>query len=201
MDSSGCAGSDNWLGDFVARAVGESRSDGFEAEGRKLPPAWMELIDGPSPAKAIGPIGPYRIDRRIGRGGMGVVFQAFDPALLRPVAIKFLTPRLAVSPLARARFAREGQAAAAIKHLNVVTIHAIDEHEGLPYLVMEYVDGKTLADRLERDGMLDRKSVLRIGLQAARGLAAAPPQSQVHPDVKPGDNQREGGVDHVKITH
>ena len=81
-----------------------------------------------------------------------MVFQAFDSALLRPVAIKFLTPRLAVSPLARARFSREGQAAAAIKHPNVVTIYAIGEHEGLPYLVMEYVNGITLADRLEREG-------------------------------------------------
>jgi serine/threonine protein kinase len=200
MASPGRGGDDNWLGAFVVGAVGESRSDGLEAEGHKVPPTWMELVDGPSFGKAIGPIGPYRIDRRIGRGGMGVVFQAFDLALLRHVAIKFLTPRLAVSPLARARFAREGQAAAAIKDVNVVTIHAIAEHEGLPYLVMEYVNGITLADRLEREGMLDRKSVLRIGLQVARGLAAAHAQGLVHRDVKPGNILLEGGLDQVKIT-
>jgi serine/threonine protein kinase len=160
----------------------------------------MELVDGPSPAKAIGPIGPYRIDRRIGRGAMGVVFQAFDSDLVRLVAIKFLTPRLAASPLARARFAREGQAAAAITHTNVVTIHHIGEHEGLPYLVMEYVDGLTLEKRLARDGMLERKSILRIGLQVARGLAAAHEQGLVHRDLKPGNLLLKGGLDQVKIT-
>jgi serine/threonine protein kinase len=200
MESPGRERGDNWLGEFVARAVGESGSDDLESAGQILPPAWMELIDGRSPANALGSIGPYRIDRRIGRGGMGVVFQAFDSALLRRVAIKFLTPRLAVSPLARARFSREGQAAAAVKHLNIVTIHAIGEHEGLPYLVMEYVEGITLADRLEREGMLERKSILRIGLQVARGLASAHAQGLVHRDVKPGNILLEGGLDQVKIT-
>ena len=93
-----------------------TRSDGSATAAPAFPPAWMELIDGPSPGKSIGLIGPYRIDRRIGRGGMGVVFQAYDSALRRVVAIKFLSPRLAVSPLARLRFAREAQAAAAINH-------------------------------------------------------------------------------------
>jgi hypothetical protein len=131
---------------------------------------------------------------------MGVVFQASEPALLRMVAIKFLTPRLAASPVARARFAREGQAAAAVKHPNVVTIYAISEHQGLPYLVMEYVEGGTLADRLKRNGMLERKSILRIGLQIARGLAAAHAQGLVHRDLKPGNILLEGGLDQVKIT-
>jgi serine/threonine protein kinase len=200
MESPGRGRDENWLGKYVAGALGDTQTDDLESAANILPPAWMELVDGPSPAKAIGPIGPYRIDRRIGRGAMGVVFQAFDSKLVRPVAIKFLTPRLAASPLARARFAREGQAAAAIKHTNVVTIYNIDDHEGLPYLVMEYVDGITLADRLEREGMLERKSILRIGLQLARGLAAAHEQGLVHRDIKPGNILLEGGLDQVKIT-
>jgi serine/threonine protein kinase len=200
MEPQNRGGDNHWLCEFMAGAVGESRSDESETAARTLPPVWMELIDGPSPSQAIGSVGPYRIDRRIGRGGMGVVFQAFDSALLRPVAIKFLTPRLAVSPLARARFSREGQAAAAIKHPNIVTIYTIGEHEGLPYLVMEYVDGITLADRLAREGMLERKSILRIGLQIAQGLAAAHSQGLVHRDVKPGNILLEGGLDRVKIT-
>jgi serine/threonine protein kinase len=199
MESSERGADENWLREFIAGAVGDSRSDEFETAARIPPPAWMELI-GPSPSKAVSSIGPYRIDRRIGQGGMGVVFQAFDSALLRHVAIKFLTPRLAVSPLARARFSREGQAAAAIKHLNIVTIYTIGEYEKLPYLVMEYVDGITLADRLEREGMLERKSILRIGLQVAQGLAAAHSQGLVHRDVKPGNILLEGGLDGVKIT-
>jgi serine/threonine protein kinase len=200
MGSSGHAKGYNWLGEFVAGAVRETQSEEPDSAARILPARWMELVDGPSPEKAIGPIGPYRIERRIGRGGMGVVFQAFEPALIRTVAIKFLTPRLAAAPLARARFSREGQAAAAIKHPNVVTIHAIGEHEGLPYLVMEYIDGITLAHRLEREGMLERKSILRIGLQVARGLAAAHEQGLVHRDIKPANILLEGGLDQVKIT-
>ncbi len=165
-----------------------------------LPPAWMELIGEPTPGESIGPIGPYRIDQRIGRGGMGVVFQAFDSALRRVVAVKFLSPRLAASPLARVRFTREAQAAAAINHPNIVTIHAIGEHEGLPYLVMEYVAGITLDDRLKQDGVLERKSVLRIGIQIARGLAAAHDQGLIHRDVKPANILLESGLDRVKIT-
>jgi serine/threonine protein kinase len=160
----------------------------------------MELIDGPSPEKSIGSIGPYRIDQRIGRGGMGVVFKAFDSALLRPVAIKVLMPRLAVSPLARVRFAREAQAAAAIKHPNIVRIYSVGEHEGLPYFVMEYVEGITLADRVKREGMLERKSILRIGGQIARGLAAAHDQGLIHRDVKPANILLENGLDQAQIT-
>jgi hypothetical protein len=131
---------------------------------------------------------------------MGVVFQAFDAALRRVVAVKFLSPRLAVSPLARARFTREAQAAAAINDPHVVTIHAIGEHEGLPYLVMEYVAGITLAARLKREGMLGVKSILRIGIQVARGLAAAHSQGLIHRDVKPENILLESGLDRAKIT-
>ena len=104
MESPGRERGDNWLGEFVAGALRETQSEEPESAAHILPPGWMELVDGRSPEKAIGPIGPYRIERRIGRGGMGVVFQAFDSALVRPVAIKFLTPRLAASPLAWAPF-------------------------------------------------------------------------------------------------
>jgi hypothetical protein len=131
---------------------------------------------------------------------MGVVFQAFDSALLRPVAIKFLSPLLATSPLARTRFTREAQAAAAINHPNVVTIFAIAEHEGVPYMVMEYVAGITLAERLNQEGVLQLKSILRIGIQCARGLAVAHAQGLIHRDVKPANLLLESGIDKVKIT-
>jgi serine/threonine protein kinase len=200
MESAKRGGDDHWLREVFTGPDDGSRSNGPATPAPALPPAWMELIDGPSLGKSTGWIGPYRIDRRIGRGGMGVVFQAYDSALRRVVAVKFLSPRLAVSPLARLRFAREAQAAAAINHPNVVTIHAISEHEGLPYLVMEFVAGITLADRLKREGVLDRKSVLRIGIQIARGLAAAHAQGLIHRDVKPANILLESGLDRVKIT-
>jgi hypothetical protein len=157
----------------------------------------MELMAGSFPGRSIG---PYRIDQRIGQGGMGVVFKAFDSALLVPVAIKFLMPRLADSQLARVRFAREAQAAAALKHPNIVRIHAFGEHEGLPYFVMEYVEGITLAERLKREGMLERKSILRIGTQIAQGLAAAHAQGLTHRDVKPANILLENGLDQALIT-
>jgi serine/threonine protein kinase len=200
MKSSSDAGRGNWLRDFIAGAVDEARLVDSTGSAESPAPAWMDLIDGLSPGESIGAVGPYRIDRLLGRGGMGVVFQAFDSTLRRPVAIKFLSPRLAVSPLARTRFTREAQAAAAVSHPNVVTIHAIAEHEGLPYMVMEYVAGITLAERLNREGVLQPKSILRIGIQCARGLAVAHAQGLIHRDVKPGNLLLESGIDRVKIT-
>jgi serine/threonine protein kinase len=160
----------------------------------------MELIDGLSTGESIGAVGDYRIDKWLGQGGMGVVLLAFDSKLLRLVAIKFLTPRLAASRLARIRFTREAQAAAAINHENVVTIHDMGEHEGLPYMVMEYVAGISLAQRLNQEGILQLKSILRIGIQCASGLAKAHSQGLIHRDVKPANILLEGGLDKAKIT-
>ena len=94
----------------------------------------------------------------------------------------------------------EGQATAAIKHPNVVTIHAIGEHEGLPYLVMEYVKGITLAGRLEREGILEEVHPPHRPPGRSRGLAAAHEQGLVHRDIKPANILLEGGLDQVKIT-
>jgi serine/threonine protein kinase len=200
MQSSSGGSDDKWLGEFIFGPGGEARDVDSTGSATSLPPAWMQLIDGLSPGESIGLIGPYRIDKMLGRGGMGVVFKAWDNNLNRFVAIKFLSPRLAVSPLARTRFTREAQAAAAISHTNVVRIHSIGEHEGLPYMEMEYVPGITLAERLNRDGVLQLKSILRIGIQCAGGLAAAHAQGLIHRDVKPANILLESGIDQVKIT-
>ncbi len=84
----------------------------------------------------------------IGRGGMGMVFKAHDPRLNRFVAIKVLAPQLAARPAAHKRFLREAQAAAAVSHDHIVTIHAVEEVDGFPYIVMEYVLGVSLAERI-----------------------------------------------------
>ena len=118
-------------------------------------------------------MGPYEILEVLGRGGMGVVLKARDPGLDRTVAIKVLTPALANGANARRRFAREARAVAAVGHEHIVAIHAVDEFRGLPYLVMQYIPGRSLQERLDASGPLKVRELLRIGTQAARARAAA----------------------------
>jgi serine/threonine-protein kinase len=131
---------------------------------------------------------------------MGIVLKAFDPALSRNVAIKVLSAPLANCGAARRRFLREARAAAAVVHLHVVSVFAVVETAGLPFLVMEYVPGRSLQDRLDRLGPLSLHEVLRIGMQTAAGLAAAHAQGLVHRDVKPANILLENGIERVKLT-
>ena len=108
----------------------------------------------------------------LGRGGFGIVVKAFDEKLHRMVAIKVMAPRLAATSPPRKRFLREARASAAIRHENVVSIYAVEE-QPIPYLVMEYIAGQTLQQKLDRVGPLEVPEVLRIGHQIADGLAAA----------------------------
>jgi serine/threonine protein kinase len=136
-----------------------------------------------------GKLGDYRVVEVIGRGGMGVVFRALDRCLQRHVAIKVLDPHFAQDEVARQRFFREARAAAAVTHENVVAIHqvAVEEKKNLPYLVMQHVSGESLQDRLDRGPKLTVGEILRIGAQAAAGLAAAHSQGLVHRDIKPAN--------------
>ncbi len=124
---------------------------------------------------------------------MGVVYRAFDPALKRWTAIKVLAPNLAGDPTARLRFAREAQAAAAVRHEHVVAIHAVSEINGLPYLVMEYLEGGSLQDHLDLHGPPDWRATARLGAQIASGLAAAHAQGLIHRDIKPSNILLHGG--------
>lgn len=148
----------------------------------------------------IGRMAHYNIIRCLGRGGMGTVFEAFDTKLFRPVAIKFMASSLAASEKARGRFLREARVAASINHPNVVTIHAVDEYDGRPYLVMEFVPGATLHDHLRKIGPLPLGDILRISRQIATGLRAAHEKGIVHRDIKPGNILLENGVHRVKIV-
>lgn len=147
----------------------------------------LPFLRPPANPEHLGRLGPYDVLEVLGRGGMGVVLKAFDPALRRMVAIKVLAPQWASHAEARQRFEREARAAAQVRHDNVVAIHAVEEADGLPYLVMEYVPGVSLQQRLDRDGPLVVEEVLRIGAQAAAGLAAAHDRGLVHRDVKPAN--------------
>jgi formylglycine-generating enzyme required for sulfatase activity/serine/threonine protein kinase len=149
--------------------------------------------------EALGRIGPYDVTAFVGRGGMGVVLRARDAKLNRVVAIKVMAPELASNPTARKRFVREAQAAAAVVHQHVVTIHAVDE-DRLPYLVMEYIAGQSLQEKIDREGHLKLVEILRIGQQIAAGLAAAHAHGLIHRDVKPANILLENGVERVRIT-
>ena len=128
-----------------ARLMTRRRPDGAPTAGEQTPrPA--------APLEALGRLDGYEVADVLGHGGMGLVYRAFDPALKRWVAIKVLAPNLAGDPTARPRFAREAQAAAAVRHEHVVTIHAVSDIDGLPYIVMEYLAGGSLQDYLDLNG-------------------------------------------------
>jgi serine/threonine protein kinase/WD40 repeat protein/multidrug resistance efflux pump len=160
----------------------------------------LNLLDPPEAPGDLGKLGPYRVVQLLGQGGMGIVFRAFDSTLHRTVAIKILAPQLATVSSARQRFAREARAAAAVRNEHVVAIHAVDEWRGLPFLVMEFIPGVSLQERIDRSAPLDVDSILRIGAQAASGLAAAHAQGLVHRDIKPSNILLENGVERVKLT-
>jgi serine/threonine protein kinase len=162
-----------------------------------LPLGFLSPTDKPG---QLGRLERYEVLEEVGRGGMGVVLKAFDPSLHRVVAIKVLAPQLATSGVARKRFLREARAAAAVSHDHIVTIHAVDEANGLPYLVMQYVAGPSLQERLDKEGPLELGEILRIGMQTASGLAAAHAHGIVHRDIKPANVLLEEGVPRVKIT-
>jgi serine/threonine protein kinase len=160
----------------------------------------LDFLEPSEEPGSLGRLGHYEVKEVIGRGGMGIVLRAFDGKLHRVVAIKVMAAQLATSVTARRRFTREAQAAAAVSHDHIVTIHAVEEDKALPYLVMHYVAGLSLQQRLERDGPLELQEILRIGMQTASGLAAAHAQGLVHRDIKPANILLENGVERVKIT-
>jgi serine/threonine-protein kinase len=131
-------------------------------------------------------LGPYEILGLVGAGGMGEVYRAHDARLGRDVAIKVLPEAIASDNDALARFGREARAVAALNHPHIATLFDIGEHEGRHYLVMELLEGETLAQRVRR-GRLHEKDALRIGAEIAEALAAAHRQGVVHRDVKPAN--------------
>ena len=137
----------------------------------------------------------YTLDREIGRGGMGIVYQARDRRLKRLVAVKLLPPELAFRPEIRSRFLREAETAAGLSHPNIVPIYSVDERDGLVYFVMAYIEGETLGERMKARGPLPADEVRRILCDVSDALAYAHTRGVVHRDIKP-DNillDRESG--------
>ncbi len=205
-----------WSG--AARHLGEDRGD--EAALRRVladlegPPALPSTVSGtpdsedvslaflepPSAPGQLGRLGRFEVLEVIGRGGMGVVLKAWNPRLKCDAAIKVLAPRLAAGDAARRRMLREAQAAAAVVHENVVRVYDVEEANGQPCLVMEYIPGTSLQERLNRGGPVGLEEALRIGLETAAGLAAAHARGVVHRDIKPANILLEADGGRVKIT-
>ena len=150
----------------------------------------------------LGRLAQFDVMRVLGRGGMGIVLEAFDTRLQRNVALKLLDPDLAADEIARQRFCREARAAASITHENVVAVHQVEKSsEGSPpFIVMQLVAGESLEQRLSREKQLPLREVVRIGMQVAHGLAAAHAQSLIHRDIKPGNILLEPPHERVKLT-
>src|SRR5438445_3876926 len=163
----------------IAHSTGENEIDAAGQDGTPTPDTQAEGDIGPGtdlrflqPSRNpehLGRLKHYEIVEILGKGGFGTVFKAHDEALDRVVAIKVLAPQLATNATARRRFTREAKAAAAVSHDHVVGIYAVEEAEGIPYIAMQLVHGKTLQERLDQSGPLELREILRIGMQIAEG--------------------------------
>src|SRR5215475_11955462 len=131
-------------------------------------------------------LGPYEILSAVGAGGMGEVYRARDPRLNRVVAIKILPEHLATDAERRVRFEREAQSLAALSHPNIVTIHSVEQADGLLFLTMEYVEGKPLSEQITRGG-LTLNRLLALATQLADAVSAAHQKGITHRDLKPAN--------------
>lgn len=162
--------------------------------------SWQSLLTPSSNPDSIGMLGHYEIREKLGVGGYGTVFKAKDTRLDRIVAIKILSHQLAATSPPRKRFLREARLAASVKHDNVVQIYAVED-EPSPYIVMEFVAGETLQQRLMRTGPAGFSEVIQIGHQIASGLAAAHDRGVIHRDIKPDNILLEADPDlQVKLS-
>ena len=127
----------------------------------------------------------YRIERELGRGGMGAVYLARDLRLDRPVALKVLPPEFAANSALRERFLRETRTAASFSHPNIVPVHAVEQHDGLLAFAMGFVEGESVAERVKRQGLMDPRGVAKMLTDVAYALAYAHGRGVVHRDIKP----------------
>ncbi len=170
------------------------------AEGRAAEPPTLEFLEPPRQEGDLGALGPYRVLELLGHGGMGIVLRGRDDVLDRVVALKVLRPELAQGR-DRIRFVREARAAARVRHDHVVEVHAVaNPADGLPYIVMEYLAGPTLAQATQRAGRLGPREAAGVALHVAEGLAAAHAAGLDHRDIKPSNGMLDPAKGRTKIT-
>ena len=167
--------------DFLERPAIDRLAQAFAADGLDLQPGRR--------------IGAYTIVRQLGFGGAGEVWRAKDERLGRDVAIKVLLPHLSTDAEKLSRFAEEARAAGTLNHPNILTVHDVGEHEGMPYLVSECLEGRNLRERLKA-GPMPVTEAIAVALGVAQGLAAAHERGIVHRDLKPENTflKSDGGV-------
>jgi serine/threonine protein kinase len=157
-----------------------------------VPVTGLDFLAPPQAPDELGRLGSYRVLQILGKGGMGVVLLAEDPQLRRKLALKAMLPALAANEVAKERFLREARAAAAVEHEHIVAIYKVEEDSGVPFIAMPLLKGEALEDRLKREGKLPVTEVVRIGREAAEGLAAAHAAGLIHRDIKPSNLWLEG---------
>ncbi len=138
-------------------------------------------------------IGKYTVETKIAAGGMGTIYKAFDPYFERTVAIKVMSPQLAADEEFRSRFFREARSTARLSHPNIVTVYDLGEEGGIPFLVMEYLDGQDLKSMILAHSRLSLEEQISIMTEVCRGLAHAHANGIIHRDVKPGNIFVSGG--------
>ena len=186
-----------------ADLVGSASADSKASRFQDLTP-WFDPMEDAGQTSNQGPIigriAEFDLLELIGRGGMGAVFKAFDRKLERLVALKVMAPSLLADPNSSKRFLREARSAAGISHPNAVAVHSVGENRGLPYLVMEFVEGESLHELLQRTPRLPLDASLAIVEQLAKALAAAHKTGVIHRDVKPANVLIESDTKAIKLT-
>jgi hypothetical protein len=187
-------------GDFPFESIADSTPSSHPVR----PAGYYPFLSPTDRPGELGRLGPYRVVKLLGEGGMGFVFRGEDEGLLRPVALKVMRPEVAADPALRYRFTREGRAAAGIKSDHVITIYQVGEANGVPFLAMEYLDGLNLDDWLNAWRKVKKKAipatvVVRVAKDVLKGLMAAHEKGMIHRDIKPANLWVESGTSRVKL--
>lgn len=185
-------------GDGAAVSLLHTRAEGADSSVA-VSAIFDDPLPDPIPESMPERIGGYEVLSLIGSGAMGRVYLAHDAQLGRRVAVKVMNPAKARDVAARRMFIRESRAAAAVEHPHVMTIHQVGEDRGLPFIVMQYLQGRTLAELHRAGERLSLGDVLRIGREIAEGLAAAHACGLVHRDIKPDNIFLSGRGQSVRI--